>query len=194
MLWAVPSWATEAQSLGCPCSCRKLTHHSSSELRDAGTMPNGLGLHLHLSKDVGTESRGKKLERRHSLRRVLSAESLYKIILGNSGAGRAPARGSDLHVPWVLLSQGPRWCRGSSRKAYPGGHINSRLRGPVPLFIPRARSPPFRACPGIPAPAGACVRLDCPPACWTQPSPSASEENLRREGSLLGSSPGLVSD
>ena len=48
----------------------------SSELRDAGALPNGLGLHLHLSKDVKTESHRKKLEGRHSLSRVLSAEFL----------------------------------------------------------------------------------------------------------------------
>ena len=29
----------------------------ASELRDAGAMPSGLGLHLHLSKDVKTEPR-----------------------------------------------------------------------------------------------------------------------------------------
>lgn len=76
VLRAIPSWATEAQSLGCPRSCRKLTHHKFFRTQRCRHHAEGLGLHLHLSKDVKTESRGKKLQGRRSLRRVFSAEFL----------------------------------------------------------------------------------------------------------------------
>lgn len=46
----------------------------ASEFRDAGARPSGLGLHLHLSKDVKTESPRRKLKGSRSLCRVLSAE------------------------------------------------------------------------------------------------------------------------
>lgn len=46
----------------------------SSELRDAGARLSGLGLHLHLSKDVKTKSPGRKLKGSQSMCRVMSAE------------------------------------------------------------------------------------------------------------------------
>ena len=46
----------------------------SSELRDAGARLSGLGLHLHLSKDVKTKSPGRKLKGSWSMCRVMSAE------------------------------------------------------------------------------------------------------------------------
>lgn len=53
-------WATEIQSLAAPTVAGNWPTSASSELRDAGAMRNGLGLHLHLSKAVKTESPRKK--------------------------------------------------------------------------------------------------------------------------------------
>lgn len=57
-----------------PVAARHSITLGSSELRDAGSRLSGLGLHLHLSKDVKTESPRKKLKGSRSLCRVMSTE------------------------------------------------------------------------------------------------------------------------
>ena len=66
--------AAKAWFQGCPCGCGTLSHVRCFRIQGCRRRPSGRGLHLHLSKDVKTESPRRKLKGSQSLCRVLSAE------------------------------------------------------------------------------------------------------------------------